>query len=169
MIRPSAPAQGTVERETPPAAEPRTPRALAAVLALLLLAQFLSGMVVNLYVQIPQGHPGATGSDYFQRLLHGVPWAVLHGGVPLQVHAALGLLLIVGALLLVVLAIGRRQRVWLVTALVGAGGLVGAGFNGGSFLNYGHAVSSLLMSLGFAVALAAYGVGLSVTRAARAR
>lgn len=158
MIRPSAPAPArgtTVERETPPAAEPRAPRVLAAVLALLLLAQFLSGMVVNLYVQIPRGHPGATGSDYFQGLLHGVPWAVLHGGVPLQVHAALGLLLIVGALLLVVLAIGRRRRVWLGASLVGTGGLVGAGFNGGSFLNDGHAVSSLLMSLGFAVALAA--------------
>jgi hypothetical protein len=34
--------------------------------------------------------------------------------------------------------------------------LVGVGFNGASFLNYGEAVSSLLMACLFAVSLAAY-------------
>jgi hypothetical protein len=38
--------------------------------------------------------------------------------------------------------------------------IIGAGFNGASFLNYVHDFSSLFMSLGFAIALATLVVGL---------
>lgn len=130
----------------------------------LLVAQFLIGMVVNLYVKIPGVHPGSTGSDYFGRLFQGVPWAVAHGAVPLQLHAALGLALEALTLVLVVLAVRARRRAWLVVTLLGALGVILAGFNGGSFLNYGHDFSSLFMSIGFAIALAAYASGLALSR-----
>ena len=39
-----------------------------------------------------------------------------------------------------------------------------AGFNGASFLNYGHDFSSFLMALGFVLALCAYAIGLYVIR-----
>ena len=129
----------------------------------LLLAQFLIGMLVNLYVRIPQVHPGSKGSDYFLRLLQGVPWAVIHGQLPLQVHAALGLLLVVGALVMVVLAVISHRRAWVIASILGAMGVIGAGFNGGSFLIYGHDFSSMLMALGFAVAMGSYAVGLYTT------
>ncbi|MGO8946739.1 MAG: hypothetical protein ACLQUY_03550 [Ktedonobacterales bacterium] len=59
-----------LERETvesPPAAgiEPRAARAIAFVLLLLLAAQFLLGMVDNLFVQIPLQHPGSAAGNYF--------------------------------------------------------------------------------------------------------
>ena len=38
--------------------------------------------------------------------------------------------------------------------------IVGAGFNGASFLNYGHDVSSLIMAVLWALALACYLTGL---------
>ena len=141
----------------------RALRVLASVTFFLLLAQFLIGMVVNLYVRIPQVHPGSTGSDYFLRLLQGVPWAVVYGQLPLQVHAALGLLLVLGALVMVVLAVISHRRAWVIASILGAIGVIGAGFNGGSFLNYGHDFSSMLMALGFAVAIGSYAVGLFIT------
>jgi hypothetical protein len=82
----------------------------------------------------------------------------------LQVHAALGLALVAGAIRHAVVAIRARQRIWLTASLLGAFGVVFAGFNGGSFLNYGHDISSLLMAIGFAIAIAAYAVGLYGTR-----
>jgi hypothetical protein len=83
----------------------RALRHLASMTFFLLLAQFLIGMWVNLFVHIPQVHPGSRGPDYFLRLLQGVPWAMIYGQLPLQVHAALGLLLVLGALVMVVLAV----------------------------------------------------------------
>jgi hypothetical protein len=88
---------------------------------------------------------------------------VIHGQLPLQVHAALGLLLVLGALVMVVLAVISHRRAWVIASIVGAIGVVGAGFNGGSFLNYGHDFSSMLMALGFAVAIGSYAVGLYIT------
>lgn len=41
--------------------------------------------------------------------------------------------------------------------------MIGAGFNGASFINYGHDFSSLLMSVGFLLALVSYLVGLYLT------
>jgi hypothetical protein len=42
----------------------------------------------------------------------------------------------------------------------GLAGVLAAGFNGASFLNYDEDLSSMLMSAGFALALAAYVIGL---------
>ena len=142
---------------------PRALRHVASITFFLLLAQFLIGMWVNLFVHIPGVHPGSTGPDYFLRLLQGVPWAVLHGQLPLQVHAALGLLLVLGALVMVVMAFISHRRAWVIASILGAMGVIGAGFNGGSFLNYGHDFSSMLMALGFAVAIGSYAVGLFIT------
>src|SRR5437660_4416563 len=97
---------------------PRALRFLASLTFFLLLAQFLIGMWVNLFVTIPRVHPGSTGSDYFLRLLQGVPWAVVHGQLTLQVHAALGLLLVLGALVMVVLAVISRRRAWVIASIL---------------------------------------------------
>jgi hypothetical protein len=42
-------------------------------------------------------------------------------------------------------------------------GVLAAGFNGGSFLNYNQDFSSMLMATVFAVAVVSYSVGLFVT------
>lgn len=46
------------------------------------------------------------------------------------------------------------------TAVLGALFIVGAGFNGASFVNYGHDVSSLIMAVLWALALTCYLTGL---------
>jgi hypothetical protein len=47
-----------------------------------------------------------------------------------------------------------------VSAILGLIGVLGAGFNGGSFLNYHQDFSSMIMATGFAVAVVAYSAGL---------
>lgn len=122
----------------------------------MLIIQFLLGMAVNLFVTIPSNHPGANPPEYFSGVVTSVSWAILHGGLWLTLHAAWGLLIVLGAIGTVVQAIrlGGGGRITL--AVLGFIGVLGAGFNGGSFLNYGENFSSMLMAVGFALAMSAY-------------
>ncbi len=139
-------------------------RSLTAFILLLLAVQFLVGMVVNLFVQLPDTHPGAQAGDYFSGVAQGVSWAIGAGALPLQVHVVIGLLLLVTSLAILGLAIASRQRTWIVAAVLGWIGITAAGFNGASFLNYGHDFSSMLMATGFLVAIVSYGLGMYHTR-----
>jgi hypothetical protein len=131
---------------------------LAALIAL--VAQFLLGMATNLFVQIPLSHPGASPSEYFSGVFQSVTWAILHGpSLWLTLHAVLGLLLVVLAFRLLVPAIRSRNRTAIITAVIGAVAMLGAGFNGGSYLNYHEDFSSMIMASGFAIAVTAYVVG----------
>jgi hypothetical protein len=113
----------------------RLRRSLAFVIAGLIV-QYLLGTAVNLFVKIPTDHPGANPPEYFGGVVASVSWAILHGGLWLTLHAAWGLVLVLAALGLV--------------------GVLGAGFNGGRFLNYHQDFSSMLMAVGFALAMSAY-------------
>ena len=68
----------------PPDAAPkgRLLRPLAAVMALLLVTQFLVGIAVALFVQIPRHHPGANPPEYFGGSVQSVTWALLGSGLP---------------------------------------------------------------------------------------
>ena len=129
---------------------------------LILVAQFLLGMAVNLFVTITTSHPGANPPEYFGGVAESVTWAVLHGPVLLQLHAALGLLLVLFSVNLLAQGMQTRARRILLPTLIGALGVIGAGFNGGSFLNYNQDFSSMLMAAFFAVAVASYVFGLYV-------
>jgi hypothetical protein len=128
-----------------------------------LIVQFLLGMAVNLFVTIPADHPGANPPEYFGGVVQSVTWAVLHGQVLLQVHAVLGLLLVLNALGLLVAAIRLRARDLIVVTSLGLFGVLAAGFNGGSFLNYKQDFSSMIMATFFAWAVVSYAVGIFVT------
>ncbi len=131
-------------------------------LLLLLGAQLLLGMVTNLWVVIPGTHPGAHAANYFVGLLQGIPWALVHGTLILQLHIAVGLVLWVFSTLLVIAALrGPHGGTVRTLTIMGWIGVTGAGFNGGSFLNYGHNISSFLMSVGFVLAATCYVWGLS--------
>jgi hypothetical protein len=52
----------------------------------------------------------------------------------------------------------------MLTTVLGWIGVFAAGFNGASFLNYGHDFSSLLMTIGFLLALISYALGIYVTK-----
>lgn len=121
-----------------------------------LLVQFLLGMAVNLFVDIPRNHPGANPPEYFSGVVQSVTWAILHGPVLLILHATLGLLLVVAGIVVFVQAVRSGPRSFAVATGIGAFAILGAGFNGGSFLNYHEDFSSMIMAAFFAISIAAY-------------
>jgi len=135
-----------------------------AVLAMLvlLLCQFAVGMAVNLYAQIAPNHPGAHPANYFTGSVHSIGWSIGSGPVTLAIHSVLGLFLVVAAVTLLVLAIRTRRRATTIAALLGMGFIIGAGFNGASFLDFNHNTSSLIMALLFALATLSYIVVLAL-------
>ena len=139
-------------------------RTLTAIILVLMAAQFLVGMLVNLYVQVPAIHPGADALEYFSGVAQGVAWALPHAPLWLQVHAILGLLLFIASLVLIGFAIATRMRAWIIISVIGLFGIMAGGFNGASFMNYVHDLSSLLMSIGFLLSAIPYIVGLSLSR-----
>jgi len=126
------------------------------VMTLLLLAQFLLGMVVNLFVAIPKTHPGAQPSNYFTGSVRSIGWAIPDGGAWLAVHAVLGMLLILGSVAVGVLAIrgGGWRRI--TCAGLGFAAILGAAFNGASFLDFGKDFSSMIMAALAVVAVGCY-------------
>jgi len=137
-------------------------RTITAIILVLLAVQFLVGMLVNLFEQVPSVHPGANAPEYFSGVVQGVVWALLHAPLWLQIHAIVGLLLFIASLILIGFAIAARRRAWIIVSVVGLLGIMAAGFNGASFMNYGHDFSSLLMSIGFLLAAVPYTIGLSL-------
>ena len=139
-------------------------RPLTCAMLILLLAQFLIGMLINFFVTPPAQHPGANAPEYFSGVAQVAWWALSRGGLGLASHAGVGVILGLLSLALLVIAIITRQRVWIIVTVLGWIGVFGAGFNGASFLNYGHDFSSLLMTIGFLLALIAYALGMYYTK-----
>ncbi|MGH2497903.1 MAG: hypothetical protein ACRDIV_24645 [Ktedonobacteraceae bacterium] len=156
--------QSTATREVTKKTSYRALRIFTLIILLLLAAQFLVGMLVNLFVVVPTNHPGAHPSEYFSGVVTGVLWVLGNGTLWLRLHAIIGFALLLSSLILIGLAIASRRRAWIISSIVGLLGIVAAGFNGASFLNYGENFSSLLMSIGFLVAVIPYMIGVYVTR-----
>jgi hypothetical protein len=129
---------------------------ICLAMAVLLLAQFVVGMVVNLYVSIPAVHPGANATDFFPGIGSAIAWAISRGALALAAHVVLGLALIVMSLTHIITAASTGRRSWVVLSIAGTLFLLGAAFNGASFVNYGHDFSSLIMSGCFLLALVCY-------------
>ena len=125
----------------------------------LLLIQYLLGMVVNVYVVLPGRHPGAGASDYFTGAVSGLDWVISDGPGWAAAHAAFGLALALAALASIALARRQDGRLSLTLSVLGALAIVGAGFNGVSFVDYGRAFSSMIMAGLWALALACYLAG----------
>jgi hypothetical protein len=135
-----------------------TQRHWAFGLLIALLVQFGIGMYVNLFTHVPLNHPGHGAHNYFTGSFHSVAWAETsqHAPLILAIHAGLGLLLVVVSLWLAALAIRSRRPAVVWAAVLSALFILGAGFNGASFLDYNKDVSSYLMALLFAAAVLCY-------------
>jgi hypothetical protein len=125
----------------------------------LLLIQYLLGMAVNVYVVLPGRHPGAGASDYLSGAAAGLAWVIADGPAWAAAHAALGMAITAAALAAVALAWRRGSTAGTAASVVGALAVIGAGFNGASFVDYGHAFSSMIMAGLWALALACYLLG----------
>jgi hypothetical protein len=125
---------------------------------MLVLAEYVMGMYVNLYVTVPKTDHG---SDLGGQISTGPAW--------LSVHAVIGLLLAVGAV--GVLAQAVLIRHWGVTALVAAGllAVVFAAVAGTGFTSTGDTSASMAMAVLTAVALGCYAASLYVLRSASRR
>jgi hypothetical protein len=129
--------------------------ALGAIV--LVLAQAGIGMYVNPYVAIPAGHPGAHPASYFSGSVRSVAWAIAHGGPSLAIHAALGLALAVLVIGIAVFSLRLRRRAVGAWSVLAGLLVIGAGFNGASFLDFNSNASSLIMALLALGAVACYG------------
>lgn len=136
----------------------------AATMAFLLLADFLFGVTVTLFVHVPASHPGANAAGYFAGSGRALWWAMTQGEVWLAVHTALSLAMIALALAFVVAALfhGRNAHDarWLWISGLGALFMLGGGFGGTAFLIHPSAVSSMVMATCFALSLCTYLAGL---------
>lgn len=139
-------------------------RAGLTVQLILLAAEFVAGMAGNLYARLPAVHPGSVraGTDYFTDLGRAERWVTASGPPVLQVHVLLSLL--IGVMAIVLLVIGARAggRGRAFVAWAGLVVIVGAGFNGGSFLIFGDgdSLASFAMALLFLLAVVSYAAGL---------
>jgi hypothetical protein len=139
-------------------------RTTSLIALLMLVGQFLLGMWVNLFVTPPSKHPGVNAGNYFVGVVQVERWALLHSEAVLRAHVILGVLLGLGALGTLVQATRTHRRALVVWSVVGALAVLAAGFNGASFLNYGHDFSSMIMAAGFALAVVAYAAALYAAR-----
>jgi hypothetical protein len=136
------------------------PMLLGAIV--LVLCQASIGMAVNLYVTVPRRHPGARPSNYFSGSYRSVTWAIAHGAATLAIHATLGLVLVIAVIGVAIHAIRVRRTAVAIWSVLGGLFVVGAGFNGSSFLDFNDNISSLIMALlGFA-SIACYATALFV-------
>lgn len=133
--------------------------AVNLVTCLLLLIQYLLGMVVNIFVVLPTRHPGANAANYFSGSASGFGWLISSGPAWAAAHAAFGVALVVAALAAIALTWRTGRRAGRTVAVLGALAIIGAGFNGVSFLTYGKAFSSMIMAGLWALALACYLTG----------
>jgi hypothetical protein len=123
---------------------------------LLLIIQYLLGMVANLFVTIPAHHPGAGASNYFAGSADGLGWVIPDGPAWVAAHAAFGMALVVASLGSLVVSLRRASRAGAFLSVLGALAILGAAFNGASFLTYGKNSSSMIMAGLWALALVCY-------------
>lgn len=128
------------------------------LMAVLLLVQYVAGIVVNLFVTIPDQHPGVNDQNYFGGVAASVAWALSGGGAWLAIHTTIGLLLVLASIALAVQSVRARSNVTL--CILGAVFILGAGFNGGSFLIYNQDFSSMIMAVLWALAMGCYVAGI---------
>jgi len=136
-----------------PADRPLLLRRISLGMVAGLLVQYGLGMIVNLYVSVPARDQGAG-------VLTATGRALASGPAALAVHAALGLLLILGAVNLVIRAALLRQRLVAWLSAAGLLAIVGAAASGAAFVSSGADGSSLAMALLTGVALLCYAVSL---------
>ena len=107
---------------------------------IMLIIQFILGIVYNLYGTAPTAHRSIG----------------LFSSPVLTLHVILGILLIIAAIGQLIRAIGTRHRLAIWLSGLGLLGILAAFFAGVGFAGNGAAGASLGMALAFAVSLAAY-------------
>lgn len=125
------------------------------IIQALLVIQFIVGMYLNFYANLPDSHPGTSGS-----YAPSIPWAIAgHAGVALALHVSIWILLTIGSIALVVRSALSHRKALIVGTSLGLLFILMAGSGGLSFLNRGgQDKESFIMALGFILAIVSYSV-----------
>lgn len=131
------------------------------IIQILLVIQFIVGMYLNLYVTLPDVHPGTQGS-----YAPSIPWALAgHAGAALATHVAIWILLTIGSIALVIRGILSHRKAFIVGNSFGLVFILLAGSGGLSFVNRGgQNGDSLMMALGFILAIVSYSIAFYKTK-----
>jgi hypothetical protein len=119
-------------------------RLTVLVTLVLLVLQYILGVLANLDVQLPSGNDWG--------------WVFGHSLI-IQLHIYIGTLLIVVALVALILSLVARHPIGIVAAVAGLALLIFAWLSGDQFLVTQHNDLSLRMALGFIGAFVAYLLG----------
>ena len=121
-------------------------------------------MILNLFVNLPKAHPGASGNEYFSRSSHSLLWVLTNGGgISLTIHAYVAIALLLGAIALFVRSIAARNKSWIWTSGIAAFFTIGALLNGLSFVDYNENFSSMIMAICWFVAVGSIVAGLLIS------
>lgn len=124
----------------------------AAGLLLLLVPQYLLGMLTNLFVQFPQSKQEKT------------LWEFAWTQIPLAMHIILGILLLIGAIVLIIRSVQLKEKVWIICSIIGGLSMLIAALSGSFFIPTQMAVYSFIMSLTFVLAFLSYGFGIYLSK-----
>jgi hypothetical protein len=119
----------------------------------LLVIQYVLGMIANLEVQFPGNLPDGNAWS----------WVWSHSLI-IQLHISIGTLLLVVALVALILSIVARNLVGIIAAVVGLAMIIFAWLSGVAFLASQQNTLSLWMALGFIGAFVAYILGYYLSR-----
>jgi hypothetical protein len=114
----------------------------------MLIVQYILGMINNFYVKFPESAPV------------GKLWQFAFSQISEAAHIILGVLLFLGVLSFLIRVIIAKNRTWLIASAVGLAGIIISIFGGVSYIFTLVDFYSLIMSIGFLVAILAYGWGL---------
>lgn len=128
----------------------------------MLALQFILGMILNLFVTLPNKHPGQMG-NYFVRSGHSFAWAIsFGGGVALFLHVLIAVGLLTGSIAFVVRAAKAHSKRWLWVSSVGLLGIFTAFSHGLAFLDFNKDIDSFIMAMGYIVATVSYVAGIFI-------
>ena len=157
----SGPMAGGLDKLVAPGRHTRRPgrawlRRVCLTVLIMLVVQYGLGIFLNLYVAVPasDAHAGIVGE-------------IATAPLALTVHALLGLGLIGTAILLVVKAVGVRDRLLAVLASAGLTAIGGAFGAGEIFVRNGQSTASMAMAVLTGVALLCYVGTLALANAAQ--
>jgi hypothetical protein len=124
--------------------------------------QFLVGMVLNFFVELPDSHPGAGGGDYISHSLQSLGWSLSGGGgLALTIHAYVGLSLCIGALVLFTRSLLAHSKWWSWMSGIAALFTIDAFLNGVDFASTGKDEASMAMAMAWLIAVALLVVALA--------
>ena len=132
----------------------------------LLVVQYVVGMVLDFFIELPAKHPGTAAGAYFVRVWEGFSWSLTSGGGPaLAAHVGIATLLVLGGIAALGFAIAGRNKIWIIAASFGLLGIILAWLNGIEFINTALDKHSFAMAIAFMIALFSYGAGLYYAKA----